>query len=329
MEGVKKIIDQQVMEEFFRNSLDLFPEATELVSLKINRHNPNFVLDPKAILAEYRLVFKKADGTEFETTLRGSADPSFKRRKHYQVLKALWGKGFGEGENIVARPVAYIEEFHLLLYVNILGQSLYDKFKWVPEDVWTEKIWKAIDWLIEFHSKKPVHIPDADFDWQEEKNKFRELIGSLNHRYPDHEALIRAVTERMMREEKEIIDEDKLHLIHGDYQPHNIIFSDYPQKTVVIDFNDSMYYDELYDLSYFLTQTKTMLYQITQKDYSSLNGQIIKYYFEKRGLTYDEKAERKINLFRLKTLMHIKAVTELKTVKNIIPELETYAKQTV
>jgi len=323
--GTEKVLDQNIMEEFFQANIGSIPAAKKFISLKIFPHDPVFILDKKVNLAEYKLAYLDSYGEEKSISLRGSADNSNKRLKHYHVLKSLRSNGFDVGQNIVAEPIGYYKDFGLLLYKNVSGQSLYDKFKWTNKEEWTKKIWEAIDWLVDFHAKKPFNIPEAKFNWDEERQKFYKLKKGLLIRYPLSKALIEQVTKRMVEDENRLLDPKKFHLVHGDYQPHNILFSDYPPHTIAIDFNDSMFYDELYDISYFVAQIRIMLKILHNVDERGLGDKIIEYYLIKRNIKPSANVSNKISLFRLKTLMHIKAVTEEKRVRDILPDLEAYA----
>ena len=302
-----KIFDQQTMEDFFRGHLDLFPKARELLGLKISPHDPRFVLDKSAALAEYSLTLA-TDAGEQKLVLRASTDMAEKRKKHFQVLQALWNGDFSDGRNVVARPIGYFPELKLLLYENVPGQSLYDKFQYKPDAEWKNRLDQAIDWLIMFHSKKPLSIPQAAFDWAEERRRFEQLSSALIKRFPAEAEDFKKAIARMIEQEQRWLKPETFHLIHGDFQPHNILFRDHPPQTIVIDFNDAMLYDELYDLSYFTTQVASMLTNLRQDNIPDLVQKLISRYVGARKLERDKTMEEKLKLFRAKTLLHIKAV---------------------
>lgn len=320
----KAIVDQKIIRQIFSDNLSWFPGVSRLSQLTINQHNPQFVLDRTAVLAEYKLKVETSSGETHQYVLRGSSDPSEKRQKHFFILQALRKNGFDSGKNIVPRALGYFPEHHLLVYENAAGQSLYDKFRWTESEIWKQKIDESIDWLIDFHNKKPFIIPETEFDWQEERRKFEQLTGRLNQRFPSHAEMLTRATAKIMAEEREILNAKSFCLVHGDFQPQNIIFSDHPPQTVVIDFNDSMTYDELYDLGYFVTQTKTMVQNIHQVDITDFLESRTKHYLKQRGLDTDPLASKKLSLFKFKTLLHIKSVTTEILAKNILKEIENY-----
>ena len=134
-----KIADQKTMEEFFKTNLNLFPQAKELLSLQIFRHDPSMIINPTVVIAKYQLRLLLKNGQTTTLILRGSADTvGYKRLKSYHILQALWGSGFGEGINIVPRPLGYFSDLRLLLYENVNGRSLIDAFKH-PAEIYLKK----------------------------------------------------------------------------------------------------------------------------------------------------------------------------------------------
>ncbi|PIR96673.1 MAG: hypothetical protein COT91_05420 [Candidatus Doudnabacteria bacterium CG10_big_fil_rev_8_21_14_0_10_41_10] len=320
----KAIVDQKNMEGFFQDHIDLFENGKKLFNLKILEHDPLFIMDKSSVLAEYHVEVENMDGAINKYFLRGSSSPGQKRQRHYQILKNLRKDTFKEEINQVADPFGYFSEYNLLIYKNIAGQSLYDKFKHKTRDEWENGIVLALDWLVEFHEKKPFKIPEMEFQWDEERRRFRVLLDGLLKRFPDHKNILEKTVAKMMVDEKEILVPESFQLIHGDFQPHNVIISDFPRRTTVIDFNDSFFYDELYDLSYFLTQTNQMLTLCNYPDNSSFLNQQGDSYLKKRSIDKSDIVIKKMKLFRLKTLMHIKSVTEIKIAKLIVNEIEKY-----
>lgn len=313
----KQIADQTAMEDFFRKHLNLFPDAKEIISVTIDQHDPLYVLDQNATLVEYKIVARQKDGSQSKHFLRGSSDLGQKRQKHFHVLQALRSNGFDSGINIVAKPLGYFPEFHLLLYFNVPGESLYDKIQYASAEIWQQKTRAAIDWLIDFHKKKPMQIPEAAFDPQEEQKKFTVLIEDVIKNFPDHETALHKAREKILKDEKNLLEPEKFHLIHGDFQPHNILFRDFPPQTITIDFNDAVYYEELYDIAYFITQTWVMVHGLHGMRATEFLSSLTEYYLQKRGIKHDESVERKLQLFRIKTLIHIKSVTQYQIVKDI------------
>lgn len=322
MSNTSQIADQAVMEAFFRSHLDLFLGATELVEMTVARHHQAYIFDPSVVLVEYKLVLK-INGENQKMNVRGSTDNGGKRLKHYHILKSLSEVGFDDGKNQVPQPLGYFPEMSLLLYKNVSGESLYDKLQYKPESEWTQKVWDAINWLSDFHSKLRA-VPEINFNPEEESLKFDKVIQGLLIKYPDRAESIKDIYQLIKKCEKETVDRQKFVLIHGDFHPANLIFSDDPDRVYGIDFNDAMLYDELYDLAYFTTQTHQMLQRVGLGKRTEFIQEIINHYLTKRKIEKTDDLERKLTLFRIKTLLHIKAVSPHHLAANIYEEIKNY-----
>ncbi|MEK9181216.1 MAG: aminoglycoside phosphotransferase family protein [Patescibacteria group bacterium] len=322
-----KIADQKTMEEFFKTNLNLFPQAKELLSLQIFRHDPSMIINPTVVIAKYQLRLLLKNGQTTTLILRGSADTvGYKRLKSYHILQALWGSGFGEGINIVPRPLGYFSDLRLLLYENVNGRSLIDAFKH-PAEIYLKKIEAAIDWLADFHQKKTKNIPEAIFNWQQEQDEFNRLLKQLTTKYAPQAEEITRVVELLLQREKTLLRPETFSLIHGDYQPNNIIFTQ--AQTAVIDFNDALLYDELFDLAYFLTQAKFMLKNLHNTDITDFLETQKQIYFQLRGLSLDDLSQKKIALFTAQTLLHIQILTTHGLAAYLLKEIQSNVQKSI
>jgi len=231
---------------------------------------------------------------------------------------------FDQEQNRVAEPLGYFPEHHLFIYKNISGQSLYDKLQYSERAEWEQKIPNAIDWLAEFHEKKSVNIPSIKFDLKEEPKKFLGIIATLKYKYEEQADLIKKVAKKIEENEKSLLNPKNFSLVHGDFQPDNIIFTDFPSLTYCIDFNDSMLYDELYDLIYFATQTQEMKKRIDGTNIEKITDGAVKIYLNKKKIKTTKQLEQKMQLFRIKTLLQIKAVLPHDEAKKLVTSLEDY-----
>ena len=319
------ILDRKRMEDFFRSNLGLFPKAQSVTELRIERNHPDFIFDPSVILVEYHLTIKKNDGLTEKVNLRGSTGSGEKRLKHFEIIKALGKNGFDREQNRVAEPFGYFPEYNLFIYKNISGQSLYDKLQYSSKNEWKQKISDSISWLAEFHKKKPANIASIELNPQEEERKFLGIIATLKDKYGEQADLIERVSKKIGENQKSLLNPKDFSLVHGDFQPDNIIFTNFPFLTYCIDFNDSMLYDELYDLIYFTTQTQEMKKRIDGTNIEKITNSAMKVYLDKRGIKISKQLDRKIQLFRIKTLLQIKAVLPHDEARKLVASLENYA----
>jgi len=319
------IVDQQFMENFFRSHLELLG-ASELLGLKILRHDPTKVFDRRVVLVKYELAIRKPDGSVEELILRGSKGPDDKRIKAFHIMDNLARHGFLESAYSVPRPIGYFPEYGLLLYVNIPGTTMMVRME-SGKDRLAEITRGAIEWLIQFNNKKPHGVLEAKFQWEKEREIFSRLVETVCNKYKTQCPRIQAAVEVLLRQEKELLDESQFTLVHGDFQPNNIILTE--RGVAVIDFNDAFFFDELYDLAYFVTQVRFMLQRFSRQTLDPLLASLVNHYCAARQIPEDETTEKKLALFTAKSLLSIKALTTHEQGEKILEEIETYAKKTI
>jgi aminoglycoside phosphotransferase (APT) family kinase protein len=326
MKSSRDIVDQKIMEDFFRNNLAVFEGAKKFEALTIFPHDPHMVISKKVTLAKYELTYTNAEGQKHTLILRGSAGPDKKRLKAYQLVKKLRESSFSTGVFTVPRPYGYFPELGMFLYENVAGQSMLQAFEAnVPNH--EALIQSGIDWLIKYHDSNPKNIPGTEFNWDLDREGFQKLVKNLETKFSAQAERITKTVALLEAQEREILDPRSFSLVHGDYQPNNIIFSD--KQTVVIDFNDAFLFDELFDLAYFLTQTHYMFRRIRGFAISEFLERMKTLYFERRGLALDALAQKKLALFTAKTLLHIKILTSHDLGAKILDEIENYAQKTI
>jgi aminoglycoside phosphotransferase (APT) family kinase protein len=326
MTSSRDIIDQKIMGEFFQKHLSVFDGVKKIVALKIYPHDPHMVISKKVTLAKYEFTYEDASGQKNTLILRGSSGPDNKRGKAYRLVKKLRASSFSSGQFVVPRPFGYFPELGLFLYENVKGQSLLQAFE-SGGDNYKELIQASIDWLIKYHDSNPRDIPDTEFDWKLDRGGFKMLIQNLEEKFSAQSERINKTVTLLEKREHEILDPENFRLVHGDYQPNNIIFSG--QQTAVIDFNDAFLFDELFDLAYFLTQTHYMFRRIRGFAIPEFLEEMKTRYFEKRNLARNALAEKKLALFTAKTLLHIKILTSHELGAKILDEIEIYAQKTI
>ena len=320
------IADALVMEKFFAEHLEFFKGAQRLQSVKIFRHDPSLVISQTAVLVKYEIAVEMEDGTIRTFTLRGSSDPSHNRRKSFYILQALRKAGFDQGPYLVQKPLGYFEEYHFLLYENFPGPSLMQDLQKGSLDC-SEKIVKGIKWLAKFHATDLPDLPRIYYDWRNEQEKFQKLKTDLIKKFNDPEGRISRVVDTLTESEKKLLQPENFVLVHGDFQPNNILSAD--DQISVIDFNDAFFYDELFDLIYFRVQALYMLKHLNRPSLEENIQNAVEDYLNLRKIERDALVEKKIALFTAKTLLRIKILTSHELGSEILKEIEAYVRKTV
>lgn len=320
------VVDNAVMEKFFRSHSELLENTKRVLNVKIFRHDPAHVISHTAILVKYEIEIETSTGQREIIILRGSSDTHGNRRKSYYILQELHRRGFAEGPLLVPKPLGYFEDLHLLLYKNLPGPSLMQEFE-RGEGKYGEKIEKCVDWLIKFHSTKLSNLPKIYYAWDDEVAKFRHLEKDLVKKFGHLQGRITAAVSALADNEKKLLQPEKFTLVHGDFQPNNILMQN--GQTAVIDFNDAFFYDELFDIVYFKIQTRFMLQRLGRQARDAELEKTFQRYLKTCGIVQDGLVEKKIALFTAKTLLRIKVLTSHELGSRLLEQIEAYVQKTI
>lgn len=314
------------MEKFFAEHLEFFAGARRLQSVKIFRHDPSLIISQTAVLVKYEVAAEMPNGTTQTFILRGSSDPSHNRRKSYYILVGLRKAGFDRGPYLVQKPLGYFENFHFLLYENFPGPSLMQDLERGAINC-PGKIVKSVEWLAKFHQTDLPDLPRIYYDWKNEQGKFQKLKADLIKKFGDRDGRISKVIATLTKSEKNLLRPKDFILVHGDFQPNNILAVD--GQTSVIDFNDAFLYDELFDLVYFKVQMLHMLKRLNRPGLEKNVENAVEYYLNLRNIKHDKLVKKKIALFTAKTLLRIKILTSHELGSVILKDIETYVQETI
>lgn len=190
----------------------------------------------------YALLYEiENDGKIKKIRLNASGEET--RIRSYEVMKKFESE-FSRTQFSIPKPLFFNEDYNVTAYENVDGNLLINELKDTAS--LTEKVALAAQWLNKFHSldgKKlelPEHKPFYNFE-------------ALNKHYPELADKGPKIVETLL---SKIQVEEKV-LIHGDFQPNNIVIVE--NKITVFDFNDSQYAYRTIDIAKFLAQLKVML----------------------------------------------------------------------
>jgi len=319
-----QIVDQKTMEAFFNSHLDLFAGARKLIDLKIFQHDPSLVISHDVTLVKYKLQLEYKAGEIKTAVLRGSSDPKEKRLKSYKILKVLWETGFNEGHFVVPKPLGYFPEYKLLLYENYPALSLMQRLE-SGQNHFMEKIQSSLEWLAAFHENQAFPVSEIPADPKQTQEDEQRLTAALCKKFPQQAERIKAVVEAVANTEKNLLDPSKFVLVHGDFQPNNILIGD--GQITVIDFNDALIYDELFDIEYFVTQTEYIYKRCRGSNIADQLDLLKIDYLKNRKIPQGDLTRKKLALFRAKTLLRIKILTSHPIGEKILDEIEDNAKK--
>jgi len=229
----------------------------------IYRHlvlSPNTYAILYEILDEGKIIKIRVNASSEETRIRA-----------WEVMKFLKNK-FSRPPFLIPNVYFYESDYNLLAYENVEGKILVNQLE---DPSLEEKIKLAARWLNKLHSI------DEKFTAKFPEHKIFFNFDALAKFYP---ALAKQGPDFIRSRQRDISKEFLPKLIHGDYQPNNIIVGN--DKIVVFDFNDSRIADPSFDLAKFLTQLQVMLFRFSNAGfYQNLE----KIFLENYDLNYNKK----------------------------------------
>lgn len=204
---------------------------------KIHRH---LVLSPNT----YALRYEIFDGSKVKK-IRVNASSEETRQRGFEVMRFLKVK-FNGPKFFIPKVFFYDSGYNLNCYENIEGQLLISQLK---ENGLEKKISLAAQWLSRLHS---LETPNLTLP----RHEIFFNLAALKKFYPESAKNAPSIINDLRNQ---VSCDFQPKLIHGDYQPNNIVFDD--DKIIVFDFNDSQISDPALDLAKFLTQLKVMLFR--------------------------------------------------------------------
>lgn len=246
IENLDFLLNQDQIEMFLnQNAKKIFGEVCGIKILELKRsktYNPD----------SYNVLYKIKLGNEIKE-IRASATKTLliDKKTEFKIIQYYYENGFDKGDLLVAKPLAYFDEFNLMFYENIMGSVFINDLN---DDLEKLKI-KTKDSALALKKIHALKKPDFDL-WDSDalfifKNYEK---ASLAKYYPE----LNNKLDNLISNIKEKVDKIKsADYCHGDYQPANIIFSD--DKLYIFDFGLTCLLDREYDVATFVNQLRVMI----------------------------------------------------------------------
>ena len=176
--------------------------------------------------------------------IRINASNEETRERAYHVMKYLQPE-FSGPKYFIPKIFFYDADYNLVAYENIEGPIL---IKQLADQEIQEKIILVSEWLEKLHS---IPLPKIKLP----KHEIFFNYEALKKYYPDLSKDAPKIIENLRNK----LEKFSSKLIHGDYQPNNIIVNQ--NQITLFDFIDSHIDDPALDLAKFLSQLKVMLFR--------------------------------------------------------------------
>ena len=303
MEKAEQLLNKEYIINLLREKvLPLYPDFSEIESLKIQIHKKLAWDNFYHIVVSYDTIFTRKDGGEEEIPIFCSAHSEEPRENVYKVLKFLWDGGFGKGNLSIPHPLFYSAHLNGTFYRGAEGKNLYRYIR-VSDLAEIENIIpKAAAWFAKLHE-----LPtNSKLNFNEMNSRIRTVIPGSEHilqrmknDFPEHFEFFSKCYEKFISaEEKFLNSTDQRWLVHGDAHPENIIHMS-EEKIAVIDFTDLCLTDYARDLGAFLQQLEYMCNRkISDQAYSEkVKNIFLESYFKNRSEKLTDELKERINIY--------------------------------
>lgn len=201
-------------------------------------------------VAEYRIVAAEGEavavvGKTYTKPERGAAA--------HALLTDLWRRGFGSGRFRVARPIAWLGEWNMLVVGKAAGRQLHELLVQDPDDATVGPL--AAGWLTQLHAlPAPDFVPQRLARASEGVRRFEaELLPALSR---DARPLLERLLARVGDERD--TTPPRTVLLHGDFHPQNVFVDGEGARACVtaIDVDHARVGDPAWDVGYLLGQMR-------------------------------------------------------------------------
>lgn len=260
--NLNPVLDPQFILNLFQKNLSKFsPQGKK--NLKVEIKSVGEFLFKKAL--KYKVTTQNKRSQKERQTfkeiaiIRGnvpSQDTPQESEVAFKTQNYLYKHQFDKGPFQVSKPLLYLPKLALILYQELPGRPLtsYLKKKHSQSLLYTKR---AARWLTKLHNLKVKFGRKKTL--AQEKVEMKYFVMDYANYTKEIQKQGKEILKKIF-EAKQKIDNPKRHtLIHGDFNPNNIIIKS-PKETGVIDFGNSWYFDPLSDVGNFLAQLDLLVW---------------------------------------------------------------------
>lgn len=259
--------------------------------------------DPNSYVIKYTLFFKNNKKKILFATGRSIR----KNRKAYNIIKYLWKKGFSKGTFCLPRVLFCGFSSHLLFYEYIEGKDMIH-FVLEENSKLNFLIKKTAQWLARLHNLKIKSKKISFWNLKENKKKRKFFLEVIEKNFPEYFSEIEKMLDKIFLYKKELIRKDKKNfvLIHGDFQPANLIFDG--RKITIIDFEHTSFYQPMLDVACFLIHLEHLFYRYEKRNIDFFKKKFLDEYFSKSYLELTSETRKELEIFELWQAIEVLAV---------------------
>lgn len=236
-----------------------------------------------------------------------SAHSDENRKNAYNALLFITQHGFTNHSVFVPEPLFFDDGLKAFFYRGVDGKNLLSYIKKTDVSL-APYLDQTAKWIAQLHSIEagekqnfnPVNSRISTIYPGPEKS-----LPKIKRLFPQYHSQIKTQFEKLVAWESESLASlPRLHLIHGDLHPENVIINKTDGKVSLIDFTDICTSDWARDLGSFLQQLAFMSGGYRgQEEINSLKKKFTACYFAHQGMAQDKNADERIHRYETWTAL--------------------------
>ncbi len=294
MDNLKNLKDSDFLLGFFKDKQIGDTPGSQIRSITVRKQLSHKKFKRhQAGLLEYAVV--KKNGAEKTIYGAFSSKKSFVGIKNKRLfLTKLKEYGFNQGDLRIPQILGFYPKLNLILREGVTGKTMLQMML-AQQDI-SKVVEGAGKWVGRLHSlkyEKGLFTPITKIN----KKNFPYYLKTIKKYFPEKTKVLKELLSLINKISKTAPETT---LIHGDYQPQNIIYNQENLTTTGFDFDASGIGDPLSDLGNFLIQfdyrAQTMM---PENKIIELKKIFLEAYFQQRGREF-ENLNQRVNVYQAK-----------------------------
>ena len=270
--NIKIVLSELFMKRFLTRHLGTYFPGAKKITFFYSKYLR--FLSEESFLVRYEIDLLMTNGKTVTRILRGNRV----KPETFPIMQFFYNHFTKQNHYIIARPLAYLNEFNFILYEEYNGWVLREFDHDI--DVIKKTVPTIARQLAEIHNASPkLGVVRTT---QDEKKYFLLLSKKVRRYLPTISRRFDQYTKQYLQKLGTINEKSSPLLNHGDFQASNIIYDLRTQRIGFIDFTSATRTSPANDVATFLSHTRAMLcFLAPRKNIDRLEKLFLKHYYAK------------------------------------------------